>query len=108
MAPSLFCFNPRAREGATYCNIQITILTGRFNPRAREGATSAFGRLKNINAVSIHAPVKARLVKNLLPRLQRCFNPRAREGATAACIGGAIYAARFNPRAREGATPCSR
>ena len=34
------CFNPRAREGATYRCGGGALLRERFNPRAREGATS--------------------------------------------------------------------
>ena len=32
-------FNPRAREGATNANGNITLAPDGFNPRAREGAT---------------------------------------------------------------------
>ena len=55
------CFNPRAREGATYATVYVTVITACFNPRAREGAT------RPRVVVRIWGP---------------CFNPRAREGAT--------------------------
>ncbi len=55
-------FNPRAREGATGKSFFGTYLAVSFNPRAREGATIDTIRVIIKNNVSIHAPVKARLI----------------------------------------------
>ena len=61
MAASLG-FNPRAREGATSVPGGRSAWRASFNPRAREGATAQGGRRCSMNLVSIHAPVRARLV----------------------------------------------
>ena len=98
-----------------------------FNPRTREGATARVGRsVAYLLEVSIHAPVKVRLlrrdydwwhcnvsihapvkVRHAYPHkisLYRCFNPRTREGATSDSGSDMAILSRFNPRTREGAT----
>ena len=55
-------------------------------------------------AVSIHAPVRARLqLLKSRPEKHASFNPRAREGATCRTLHYRQFQS-FNPRAREGAT----
>ena len=53
-------FNPRTREGATYVSRCRGSGMQGFNPRTREGATVSVVPDVNINAVSIHAPVRVR------------------------------------------------
>ena len=61
--------------------------------------------LESVNLVSIHAPVRARLLDGQEHNGRvSCFNPRAREGATPTDCGDYQSIACFNPRAREGAT----
>ena len=55
-----------------------------FNPRTREGATVRHGTGIERRKVSIHAPVRVRLLVSLLWDITRSFNPRTREGATRA------------------------
>ena len=77
----------------------------RFNPRTREGATKKKKEAEKNKRVSIHAPVRVRL---LLVRRRttndHCFNPRTREGATPEGIVKLPPHIGFNPRTREGAT----
>ena len=102
-------FNPRAREGATLSELRGADQSYGFNPRAREGATRASEHKWVASNVSIHAPVRARLLAGNLysmldfvsihapVRARPCkrrrrlrgflgFNPRAREGATALAL----------------------
>ena len=53
--------------------------------------------------VSIHAPVKGRLLAAIFFAVFDGFNPRPREGATVYDNGDVSYTS-FNPRPREGAT----
>ena len=54
-----------------------------FNPRPREGATQGDLQYDAHRIVSIHAPVKGRLLPpGLSAATALCFNPRPREGAT--------------------------
>ncbi len=77
-------FNPRTREGATD-NLEYTPLTElSFNPRTREGATWVIAANNGLPVVSIHAPVKVRLILCIKIESSDSFNPRTREGATIA------------------------
>ena len=123
--PSGLCFNPRPREGATYHLHQVSISTQCFNPRPREGATGLPRLVGGHHPVSIHAPVKGRLLDIRQLVCRSCFNPRPREGATRthcralagrqvsihapvkgrlAVLDSSNLPTRFNPRPREGAT----
>ena len=59
------------------------LLIQRFNPRTRKGATLTVFSIFQLLRVSIHAPVKVRLISLKHLSLSYCsFNPRTREGAT--------------------------
>ena len=53
--------------------------------------------------VSIHAPVRERLIKQLRIQALQRFNSRSREGATSSIASREFYFS-FNSRSREGAT----
>ena len=97
-----------------------------FNSRTREGATEELDYYFPRPFVSIHAPVKVRLIpKSLYPysgvsihapvkvrqkkKICRvtciCFNSRTREGATKTLTQRFWRSTSFNSRTREGATP---
>ena len=98
------CFNPRPREGATAYKRLCGMLSVGFNPRPREGATLLRRIAHKEFQVSIHAPVKGRLLSLAFCCVGFCFNPRPREGATLGIKTSGPLTSCFNPRPREGAT----
>ena len=61
-----------------------------FNSRTREGATFSLSEIVFFNFVSIHAPVRVRLVHITQFPIFIGFNSRTREGATGETIEEAI------------------
>ena len=65
--------------------MDLTVAVGckGFNPRTREGATLFPFVISEMTTVSIHAPVRVRLMAPSVSFCKRtCFNPRTRVGAT--------------------------
>ena len=76
-------FNPRTREGCDCDPCHAILHVVYFNPRTREGCDESLEQLtKEINTISIHAPVKGATPDNISLRTYgyRHFNPRTREG----------------------------
>ena len=63
-----------------------------------------FCGIKKGSAVSIHAPIRVRLLPARLRAGSVCFNPRTHTGATTSAFAFAMYSASFNPRTHTGAT----
>ena len=51
-------FNPRSREGSDRTSKSRVYLQQYFNPRSREGSDEQKARIKSLELISIHAPVK--------------------------------------------------
>ena len=62
-----------------------------FNSRTREGATVQNRVHNTADIVSIHAPVKVRLIRFPHKSIALCFNSRTREGATPTATAEHIY-----------------
>ena len=75
-------FNSRTREGATLGGGDYGIEYRGFNSRTREGATCGLPVTVVAILVSIHAPVRVRLVYMPMKEPLASFNSRTREGAT--------------------------
>ena len=54
---SLFCFNPRARDGREAVTVSLLPNLSCFNPRARDGRELIPFASLYAHTVSIHAPV---------------------------------------------------
>jgi len=75
-------FNPRPRAGANHLPALLGYEQTRFNPRPRAGANEDFLRVGCSDGVSIHAPVRGRmLVCDVALIDSGGFNPRPRAGA---------------------------
>ena len=75
-------FNPRPLAGATVFSRGPGFVYVYFNPRPLAGATKSYNSVADLATISIHAPLRGRLLLN-----RRClttidFNPRPLAGAT--------------------------
>ena len=79
------------------------MITAYFNPRSREGSDAPLLHDGDVEAISIHAPVKGATRSSAGSRpCRRHFNPRSREGSDDHAGQGHKQDEDFNPRSREG------
>ena len=84
-------FNPRTHTGATSCRIRTSSVSLCFNPRTHTGATTTLTSLQSSQSVSIHAPIRVRLVNLSVTSVTPSrFNPRTHTGATGEALSEQI------------------
>ena len=98
-------FNPRPHTGATSNVFLDSAAQGDFNPRPHTGATASFTWGVPSHVISIHAPIRGRLLFQVRCLISWGFQSTPPYGGDRVIPIGRSVMPDFNPRPHTGATP---